>query len=159
MRNAGLSRRTVLLHFLVYSKSGTVSKASEIDIASEHDDDMDMDKIDDLPSQALNKREPKPKPKPKARMIKLSKLAGKKKSAALAKHDKPFSADAPKTKWPTYTVPSGGWLVFNKKANSYAAHCHIHGAGRCRINKVLGKEPLGYLLKWLADAATFSTGV
>lgn len=161
------------LHIVVFHAwplFGTSKVMKEVD--SDLDSEDNMDKLDDLPGK---KRKSKAKAKPKAKMVKLSKLATKKKkdtpggkpltpgksesSKAALKEPVIFGEnEAPKTKWPTYTVPSGGWLVYNEKGNSYCAHCPLHGSGRCRANKVLTKEPMGYLLKWLEDAKNFNSG-
>jgi hypothetical protein len=29
------------------------------------------------------------------------------------------------------------------------AHCKKHGAGKCKINKIARKRPMGYFLRWL----------
>ena len=58
--------------------------------------------------------------------------------------------------WPSWEVAGGGRLVLNSETQSLAMHCRRHGA-RCRIQQVLHKKPLGYLLAWdeEANSATF----
>ena len=53
--------------------------------------------------------------------------------------------------WPRWGVSTGGDLVLNLDTKSCAAHCHVHGP-RCRIQRTLNRQPLGYLLLWLDNA-------
>jgi hypothetical protein len=59
------------------------------------------------------------------------------------------------TKWPSFPLfgKCKGHLVHNSKEGSLAAHCPVHKL--CRIQKKLRKEPMGYLLAWLEDAADY----
>jgi hypothetical protein len=52
--------------------------------------------------------------------------------------------------WRTWNMPPWGKLVLNEKGPtpSLAAHCFKHGA-LCRVNRVMSKRPLGYLVAWL----------
>ena len=133
--------------------------AKDMDIQSAFDGEPDQDTSMLLGSKLPPKKSKKAttKPKPKNKLVKLSKLAtptrkGKSKAAVMD------AGAPPNTKWPTFAVPGGGWLVFNEKGGSYAAHCHLHGASQCRINKVLTKQPIPYLLKWLEDGSKFNSG-
>ena len=47
--------------------------------------------------------------------------------------------------------PDVGQLVLDMSGASLAAHCRGHGHGQCRLNRVLHKRPLGYLVAWLLD--------
>jgi hypothetical protein len=51
--------------------------------------------------------------------------------------------------WPSWGIPGtgGGTLVFDKSNNSMAAHCGLHRL--CRVNRVLRKKPLGFLVSFL----------
>lgn len=51
--------------------------------------------------------------------------------------------------WPTFDVPGMGKLVFDEVARSFGAHCSLHPT--CRVNRVVAKRPIGYLVAWLRD--------
>ena len=60
--------------------------------------------------------------------------------------------------WPNRPVEGtgGGRIVHNVEAASSAAHCDVHGS-LCRINRVIAKRPMGYLLAWLAATDKFTS--
>jgi hypothetical protein len=59
--------------------------------------------------------------------------------------------------WQIFHLPEVGKLVFDPFSNSYGAHCNQPGHKQCRINRVVGKRPIGYLVAWLLDGERHAT--
>ena len=47
--------------------------------------------------------------------------------------------------------------MLNSAANSLAAYCRGHGHGQCKVNRVLRKRPVGYLVAWLLDGCNHAS--
>jgi hypothetical protein len=58
--------------------------------------------------------------------------------------------------WSSIDVLDYGKLVLNPYDMSYGAHCAEHGA-TCRINRVIKKRPIGYLVRWMQESYRFKT--
>lgn len=55
--------------------------------------------------------------------------------------------------WNHISFP-GGKLVFDPFRMSYGAHCPAHPS--CRVNRVVSKRPIGFLVAWLSAADSYA---
>jgi hypothetical protein len=51
--------------------------------------------------------------------------------------------------WSEWIIPGFGKVVYDEGERQLGAHCGCREHRPCRINKVLAKRPLGYLVGWL----------